>query len=72
MNGAVSIPAISPITIAATPATSSAACDWVSCRWAVDPRSLSELARVTIIPVETAISSAGICVASPSPTVSSA
>ncbi len=35
------------------------------------PRSRSDAARVTMIPVATEMSSAGICAASPSPTVSS-
>ncbi len=36
-----------------------------------EPRSRSEAARVTMMPVATEISSAGICAARPSPTVSS-
>ncbi len=35
------------------------------------PRSRSEAARVTMMPAATEINSAGICAASPSPTVSS-
>ena len=35
-----------------------------------EPRSVSEAARVTMMPVATEISSAGICAARPSPTVS--
>ena len=65
------MPGMKAIRIAATPAMMSAYLDWLSCAPAVDPMSDSAFDRVTIMPVETAIRSAGICVTSPSPMVSS-
>ena len=65
------MPGMSASTMAAHPAIVSALRDWLSCPLAVVPMSLSALDRVTIMPVETAMSSAGICVTRPSPMVSS-
>ena len=67
----IGMPGMKPITIAAPPAIISAVRDWPSCFDAVEPMSSSALDRVTIMPVETAISSAGIWVTRPSPMVSS-
>ena len=71
MNCTMGIPGMRDIMIAAQPAIMSAVRDWVSCFDAVDPMSESTLERVTIMPVETAMSSAGIWVTRPSPIVRS-
>ena len=65
------MPGISAITMAAHPAIISAFRDWLSWLLAVVPMSDSAFDRVTIMPVDTAISSAGICETRPSPMVSS-
>ena len=64
------MPGIRAMARAATPAIMSAFGDCSSCVEAVRPMSDSALDRVTIMPVETAMSSAGIWVTSPSPMVS--
>ena len=70
-NGSLGSPgtsANSPIAAAAT----SGALRWPRiCPAMSEPRSRSEAERVTMMPVATEINSAGICAASPSPTVSS-
>ena len=66
----IGMPGMNPMPIAATPAIMIAMRDWPSCVAACEPMSLSALERVTIMPVLTAISSAGICVTRPSPMVS--
>ncbi len=70
MNGSLGMPGTSASAIAAPPAMSSAVRHWVSCLLAAVPMSASAVARVTIRPVETDISSAGIWVTRPSPMVS--
>ena len=57
--------------MAAPPAINSAVRDCVSCWLAAVPMSADAVARVTIRPVDTDISSAGIWVTRPSPMVSS-
>ena len=64
------MPGISAMARAATPAIIRALGDCSSWVEAVRPMSASALDRVTIMPVETAISSAGIWVTRPSPMVS--
>ena len=66
----IGMPGMKPMPIAATPAIMIAMRDCESCAAAWDPMSLSAPERVTIMPVLTAISSAGICVTRPSPMVS--
>ena len=63
------MPGMNAMPHAATPAIMIAVRDWVSCVPAVEPRSDSAFERVTIMPVETAIRSAGIWVTRPSPMV---
>ena len=70
-NGSFGRPGISakpPIAAAAT--IGALRCLRIWCAMS-EPRSLSDAARVTMMPVATEISSAGICAARPSPTVSS-
>ena len=69
MNGIFGMPGMNAMASAATPAMVIATRDWVSWVDAVEPRSDSAFERVTIMPVETAISSAGIWVTRPSPMV---
>ncbi len=64
------IPGMSPIPRAAMAVMMSALRDWSSWRPAARPSSASAFSRVTIMPVDTAISSAGTWVTSPSPIVS--
>lgn len=68
-NTSSGIPGMNPIATAASPVMTSALRDCSSCRAAACPISASTFSRVTIMPVDTAISSAGICVTSPSPMV---
>ncbi len=68
-NGTIGMPGMNPIAIAATPAIPRAFRDWVNWVVADAPISVSAPERVTIMPVDTAIRSAGICVTSPSPIV---
>jgi hypothetical protein len=63
-------PGRSAIAIADAPAIWSACRDWVSCLLAALPRSPSAVERVTMMPLETESSSAGIWVTRPSPMVS--
>jgi hypothetical protein len=68
-KGRIGMPGMNPIAIAATPAIIRAFRDCDSWVAAEDPISDSAPDRVTIMPVETAMSSAGICVTRPSPIV---
>ncbi len=65
----IGMPGMKPIAMAATPAIISAFRDCVSCVVAEAPISVSAPDRVTIMPVDTAMSSAGICETRPSPIV---
>ncbi len=69
-NGSFGMPSMRAMANAATPAMASACRDWTSWLDACEPTSPSpEFERVTIMPVATAMSSAGTWVTSPSPTV---
>ena len=70
MNGSLGMSGMIARAIAATPAICSAERLCVSCFEAAVPMSLSAVERVTMRPVDTDISSAGICVTRPSPMVS--
>jgi hypothetical protein len=71
-KGMSGIPGMNAMPIAAPPAIMRALRDCVSCPDAALPRSSSAFERVTMMPVETAMSSAGIWVTRPSPMVSRA
>jgi hypothetical protein len=66
------MPGMNAMPMAAPPAIISALRDWVSWVEAELPRSDSAFERVTMMPVATAMSRAGIWVTSPSPMVSRA
>ncbi len=70
-NGIFGRPGTSAIRQIAAPATIGALRWSMICEAMSLPRSRSEAERVTMMPVATEISSAGICAARPSPTVSS-
>ena len=70
-NGSIGSPGTTAKARHAAPATSGAL-RWPRIWVAIsEPRSVLEPERVTMMPVATEISSAGICAARPSPTVSS-
>ena len=71
MKGIFGRPGTAAMTISAAPATIGARLFERTCLAVSVPRSSSDAARVTMMPVAIEIISAGICAARPSPTVSS-